>query len=102
VRLTDDPAAPVVRALDPDRTHPFRQTEVLTRVNKLLPVARREVTGYDVQCVRKVYDIDGKAEYSHKPLFASRQYSQAFIDWMAEAAKKDKAFFAKARRKAKG
>jgi hypothetical protein len=49
VRLTDDPVAPVVHALDPDHTHPFRQTEVLTELNKRLPGTKRKVTGYDVQ-----------------------------------------------------
>jgi EC042_2821-lke REase len=101
VRLTDDPGAPVVRALVPDRTHPFRQKELLTELNARLPEARREVTGHDIQCVRKVYGIDGKAEYSHKPLFGSRQYSQAFLYWMVERSMKDRAFFSKARKKAK-
>jgi hypothetical protein len=101
VRLTDDPKAPLVRALDPDRTHPFRQTELLIELNRKLPDGKREVTGPTVQCVRKVYSIDGKAEYSHKSVFGSRQYSQAFVDWMVEQSKNDKAFFTKARKKAK-
>jgi len=101
VRLTDDPGAPIVRALDLDRTHPFRQKELLTELNNRLPDTRRKMTGYDVQCVRKVYGIDGKAEYSHKSLFGSRQYGQALIEWMVQKSKKDKSFFAKARRKAK-
>jgi hypothetical protein len=101
VRLTDDPSAPVVRALDPDRTHPFRQKELLIELNKRLPDTRRQMTGYDAQCVRKVYGIDGKAEYAHKSVFGSRQYSQAFIDWIVGQSKKDKSFFGKARRKAK-
>ncbi|MFI5373834.1 MAG: RNA-binding domain-containing protein [Candidatus Rokuibacteriota bacterium] len=101
VRLSGDPRAPVVGVLDPDSTHPFRQTELLTELNKRLPERRREMTGYDAQSVRKVYGIDGKPEYTHKSKFGSRQYSQAFIDWMVKESTKNGSFFSKARAKAK-
>lgn len=100
VRLVSDPAAPMVRGLDPDRTHPFRQTELLAELNKRL-VRKKMVSGHMVQCVRKVYGIDAKDVYSHQPKFGTRQYSRLFVDWMVEQSKKSKKFFTAACKKAK-
>jgi hypothetical protein len=99
VRLVDDPDAPAVRALDPDRAYPFRQTELLTEINKRLD-GKRKVSGFDVQCVRRAHGIDDKPVYSYKPKFGTRQYSKALIEWMLEQHKKDSGFFEKARRAA--
>jgi hypothetical protein len=97
VRLVDDPRAPTVRALDPDDTHPFRQTELLKELNKRLEgKAAGTITGHQVQCVRRAHGIDQNATYSHKPKFGTRQYSEAFVDWMVDQYERDPAFFSKA------
>jgi len=66
-------------------------------VNKRLD-QKRKVSAFDIQCVRKVYDIDSNPAYSGMLKFGSRQYSDAFIDWMIDYYKKDPAFFDKARK----
>jgi hypothetical protein len=95
-RLVDDPRAPVVRTLDVDKAYPYRQKEVVAEVNRRLG-STAKIIPFHVQCVRRLHDIDNKAAYSHEPKFASRQYSEAFIDWMMTEYKKDSAFFDKAR-----
>jgi hypothetical protein len=95
-RLVDDPGAPEVRALDFDNAYPYRQKEAAMEVNRRLDGAAK-IIPFHIQCVRRGYGIDDKATYSHATKFASRQYSEAFIDWMMAEYKKDPAFFEKAR-----
>jgi hypothetical protein len=99
VRLVDDPRAPVVRALDADQTHPYRQTELLAEMNKRL-AGKVKVNGFDIQCVRQAHKIDKEPAYCHKPKFATRQYSETFCDWMVGEYTKDNGFFTAARGKA--
>jgi hypothetical protein len=99
VRVVDDPRAPVVRALDADQTHPFRQTELLAEVKKRLP-GKGKVNSFDIQCVRQAHKIDKNPTYSHEPKFGTRQYSEAFCDWMVDEYTKDNGFFQTAREKA--
>lgn len=101
VRLTDHPDAPTIRSLDPDQTHPFRQTELLAEVNKRL-AGTRKVNGFDVLCVRRAHGIDDKPVYCYKPKFGTRQYSEALIDWILDQHKRDNGFFEKARKAARG
>jgi hypothetical protein len=96
VRLVDDPRVPTVRALDLDQTHPFRQTELLKELNKRLG-GKVNVTGHQVQCIRRAHGIDQNPTYSHQPKFATRQYSAAFLDWMVDQYNRDAEFFTKAR-----
>jgi hypothetical protein len=96
-RLVDDPGAPEVRALDFDKAYPYRQKEAAIEVNKRLDGAAR-IIPFHIQCVRKLHGIDGKPMYSHATKFASRQYSEAFIEWMMAEYRKDPEFFEKARR----
>lgn len=94
VRLVDDPGVPTVRALDPDQTHPFRQTELLKEVNKRLEDFK--ATGPQIQALRRAYKVDENPTYSRQPRFATRQYSEAFVDWIVDQYKRDPAFFIKA------
>jgi hypothetical protein len=98
-RLVDDPTAPVARTLDFDRAYPYRQKEVAIEVNKRLG-GQRKINPFDIQCVRKVHGTDDKSMYSQAMKFGSRQYSQAFVDWIMAEHQKDNAFFDKARRAA--
>jgi hypothetical protein len=81
VRLSDDPTAPVYGKLDPDRTHPYRQKEVVQAVNERAHLA---ITPYDVLSVRRVHGIDEEShpEYAHRMKFGSVQYSEAFVEWL--------------------
>jgi EC042_2821-lke REase len=95
VRVVDDPNAPTLARTDFDLTHPYRQTEVVRTVNER--VGRKLVSGYDLQCVRKVYDVAHRPEFFHQPKFGSPQYSEAFVSWLVSEWQKDAEFFAKAK-----
>ncbi len=92
IRITDDPAAPAYRAVDPDSTHPFRQKELLAVVRARLPEGMG-FNSFDVVSIRHVYGIDDAREYSYKSKFGSRQYSQAFVDWLIAQVEADAEFF---------
>src|SRR5207245_1725771 len=97
IRLVDDPKAPAYRKVDPDASHPHRLKELVTQLNTRL-AGGTKVTAFDVQCVRKVYQIDKtKPQYFYKSRFTSPQYSDAFLEWMAEQVRTDHHFFYKAR-----
>ncbi|MCX6832440.1 MAG: putative DNA binding domain-containing protein [candidate division Zixibacteria bacterium] len=96
IKITDDPAAPAYRLVDPDSSHPFRQKEVMSEVRKQLP-AGSEFNSYDVVAIRHVHGIDDNLKFSYKPKFASRQYSESFVAWLVSQAQADPEFFKKAR-----
>jgi EC042_2821-lke REase len=100
IRLSADPNAPVYGRLDPDRTHPYRQTEVVAEVNRRLPEGV-EVNPYDILSVRRVYEIaeETQPEFTHVPKFGSPQYSDAFVDWLLEQHASDPQFFERAKAK---
>jgi hypothetical protein len=95
VRLVNDEGAPAFKAFRTDLLYPFRQKELVARVNTLL--AGPTITGHDVHCVRKSHGVDGQPNFFYKPQFSSPQYSEACADWMAEQYRADADFFHKAR-----
>jgi hypothetical protein len=96
IRLTNNPAAPEFRLVDPDVTHPFRQKELIAEVNAALPDGER-INQFDILAVRHLYAVDTEPRYFHKAKFATAQYSPAFRDWLVAQFRRDRAFFAKAR-----
>lgn len=99
VRLVNDDTAPAFKAMRTDLLYPYRQKELVTRVNELL--GGPKISGHDVYCVRKVYGVDDQPNFFYKPQFSSPQYSDAFAEWMVEQYKADSLFFQKAREGAK-
>jgi hypothetical protein len=99
VRITNDPKAPAYRKVDYDVSHPYRQTELIAKVNERLgsPV----INSYDIQCVKNAYEIADNETYCHQPKFSSPQYSPAFVDWLASSYRADKRFFERLRRDAR-
>jgi len=97
IRLTTDPHAPLYGQVDPDQSHPHRQKEVITEVNKRLD--GRAVNAFDVLSVRRVYAIseETRPEFVHVPKFGSPQYSDAFVDWLVEQDARDPNFFENAK-----
>jgi EC042_2821-like Restriction Endonuclease-like domain/Schlafen, AlbA_2 len=81
IRISTDPNAPAYQLLDPDKTHPFRQKEVIGEVNKRLKKGRR-VNQYDLQAVRRAHKVDQRADFCYSPKFGSHQYSEAFVEWL--------------------
>ncbi|MGH9457137.1 MAG: RNA-binding domain-containing protein [Thermoanaerobaculia bacterium] len=95
IRVVDDPRAPAFRVIDYDRTHPYRQKELLGAFRAARPDVA--INQFDLQAVRRVYDVDANPEFTHKSLYGTRQYSPRFLEWLLEQAKSDPAFFTKAR-----
>jgi hypothetical protein len=97
IRLTTDPHAPLYGQVDPDRSHPYRQKEVIAEVNARLD--GRSVNAFDVLSVRRVHAIteETRPEFVHVPKFGSPQYSDAFVDWVVEQDERDSRFFEKAK-----
>ena len=97
IRLTTDPHAPLYGQVDPDRSHPYRQKEVIREVNARLDGA--VVNAFDVLSVRRVHAIseETRPEFVHVPKFGSPQYSDAFVDWLVEQDARDPNFFENAK-----
>ena len=92
VRLVDDEEAPAARFVRPDETHPYRQKELIPEVAKRLGGAKGP-TGHEIQCARRVHGTDDNPTFTYAGKYASRQYSGAFADWLAERYKADPEFF---------
>lgn len=99
VRLTTDPKAPGVHGIDHDVTHPYRQKELIDRVNALARSA--SVNSYDVQSIRKVHDACKEERFCHHPKYSSPQYSDAFVDWIVEQIHNDPDYVKNARHAAR-
>jgi hypothetical protein len=82
VRLVNDPDAPAFKAMRTDLLYPHRQTELLKKVNLMLPEGSR-ISGHDITCVRKTHDVNQQPNFFYKPQYSSPQYSDAFADWLA-------------------
>jgi hypothetical protein len=95
IRLTTGGEGPEFRVVDNDQLYPYRAKELVERLKRI--IQPRVVTSYDVQVVRKVHGVDENPNFSHKGKFATRQYSEAFVEWVAEEYEKDASFFERAR-----
>lgn len=99
VRLVNDESAPAFKAYRTDLLYPYRQKELVARVNALLEGTK--VTPHDVHCVRKTHGVDARPNFFYKPQFSSPQYSEAFAEWMVGQYRADADFFSKAREASK-
>ena len=98
VRIVEDARAEAVRLIDYDKTHPYRQKELLAALRTAFP-AGRPVNQFDLRVVRHLYGIDDRPEFAHKTLDGTRQYSRKFLDWLIEQGTRDPEFFDEARRR---
>ena len=95
IRVVEDPRAPAYRVVDYDKTHPYRQKEVLATLRQRFP--GRPLNQFDLLAIRHVHGIDERPEFSHKSMYGTRQYSQKFLDWLTDQAARDAEFFDSAR-----
>lgn len=93
IRVTDDPRAPAYRVVDYDRTHPYRQKELLAELRR----RGFAINQFDLRAVRHVHGTDAVRDFSHKPVFGSRQYSEKFLNWVQGQATSNPRFFAEGR-----
>jgi hypothetical protein len=98
IRITTDESAPLYGRISADETHPYRQTELISEVNKKLP-GKTTVKTHDMLSVRRAHSIDHEThpDFVYQPRFAAPQYSDAFVDWIVGQYGRDKQFFRKAR-----
>lgn len=94
IRITDDPRAPEYQLIDPDKTHPWWQKELLQELNKSLS---EKVNPYDLLAVRRLNRIDEDPTFVHKPRFGSTQYSPIFAEWLLKQHSIDPTFFQRCR-----
>ncbi len=97
VRLSNDPAAPTVRALPIDETHPYRQKEVVLEVNKAMAGAH-EISAHDILCVRRIHRVEDDPNLCFTQKFASPRYSKEFVAWIVAQYRANPKFFAETRR----
>src|SRR5437764_6640877 len=96
VRVVQDRRAPAYRMVDYDKTHPYRQKELLAAFRARVP--GQPINQFDFLAVRTVHGTDDRPDFTHKPMFGSRQYSESFLDWLVAQARRDPHFFEAARR----
>jgi hypothetical protein len=100
VRLVNAGAAIDVPKWDPDKTHPFRQKELISEVMRGLE-GKYRLNSFDIQCIRRVYRIDENPNFAHKSRFSMRQYSPAFAEWIVSEAQSNERFFIETRERAR-
>lgn len=94
VRVVDDPKAEPVGLINDDQMHPLLLNQVLTGLKLRI---RSKLTAHDLLCVRKVHSIEARREFFYKPIHGSPQYSNSFVEWVADRYREDSDFFVKAR-----
>ena len=92
IRIVDDPDAPAYRSLDYDDTHPFRQKELIVKINEGLK-GKATINAFDIQCVTRIHDIKHKENFCHRPRYGSPQYSRSYVDWVIQQHAQDANFF---------
>lgn len=95
IRLTTGGEGPEFRVVDNDQLYPYRAKELVEQLKKI--IGTKSVSSYDIQVIRKIHGVDDNPNFSHKGKFATRQYSEAFVEWVATEYMSDNAFFQKAR-----
>lgn len=88
VRLSNNPDARGILVTDRHEMFPYRQKEVMGRLQESLPKGSR-LNAYDIQAINKVYKIAGNENLSWKPTFSSRLYSDAYVEWIADHVSQD-------------
>ena len=95
-KLVDDPQAPPYYAVPIDKTHPYRQKELIQQLNAKL-AGEYHVTAHQMLCVRRVYNIDSNINFCYTQNYASPRYSKAFVDWLVARYKENLHFFEQAK-----
>jgi hypothetical protein len=95
IRLTTKGSGPEFRVVDNDQLYPYRAKELKGRLPEVL--GPNVATPYDIQLVRKQFGIDENPNFSFKGKYGTRQYSEAFVEWLADQHKNDNQFFQKVR-----
>jgi hypothetical protein len=95
IRLTDQGNGPLFRVVDNDQLYPYRTKELLKRLDDLL--GPKKIGSYDILMARRAHSVDSNPNYSYQGRFGSRQYSEAFVEFLASEYSGDEQCFQKLR-----
>lgn len=95
VRLVANDSAEPCKLLNPDDTHPYRQCDLVDRINVRV-AGRCSINRSNIHDVRKVHQIESKPQFYWKGIHTGSQFSEAFIDWIVGSYENDPCFFQKA------
>jgi hypothetical protein len=95
IRLTNDANAPAFRAIQADRLYPYRQKELINKINER--IGRKVIGPFEVLAIRYAHNVDANPTFSYKSQWSPRQYSDAFAAWLIEAYEADNEFFVRAK-----
>jgi hypothetical protein len=98
-RMTNDPNAQDVVAVDRGRICPYRRKEVMAKLKKRLPNGPVPTT-HDLWAINKIYNIPDKDHFAWQPEYSSLQYSDAFVDWIVAEITNDPNFLDNVKQKA--
>lgn len=96
MQLTTDPGATAYYAVPLDKTHPYRQKEVVQHVNEKL-AGKRTINSHNVICIRRVYSVQKEINFCYTQNFASPRYSEQFVDWIVDQYDANANFFEETR-----
>jgi len=95
IRLTTEETAQTFKVIEFDKLYPYRQKELVAAVKAKL--GNGVVSPHDIQIIRRLHNIDADPTYSGQSKYGSRQYSDAFLDWLISCFGTDSAFFQRER-----
>jgi hypothetical protein len=95
VRLVANESAEPCKLVNPDDTHPYRQCDLVDRINVRL-TGKCSINRSNIQDVRKAHQTDSKPQFYWKGIHTGSQFSEAFIDWIVGSYENDPCFFQKA------
>ena len=95
MRLTDRGDGPLFKVVDNDQLYPYRTKELLKRLDELL--GPKKISSYDIQVARRHHNVDSNPNYSYQGRFGSRQYSDAFVEFLVNEQTRDAQCFQKLR-----
>src|SRR5579872_490836 len=96
IRLTNDEGAPTLSVMQADKLYPYRQKELIKRLEERMG-GERVVSAHDLQCVRRTHRIDEDPIFFLKTRQSPRKYTEAFVDWLLAKHAEDPNFFKQAR-----
>ena len=94
----DKPIRIVEVAKDPSKTHPYRRTEVVKKVQEVL-IGKVKITSHDILSIIEIHNIRKRPEFYYAGTIQGsvKQYSQEFVDWIVKKYYSNQSFFIEAK-----
>lgn len=85
-------------AKDPSKTHPYRMTEVVKKVQEAL-IGKVNITPHDILSIVEIHNIRNCPEFYYAGTITGsvKQYSQEFVDWIVKKYNSNQSFFIEAK-----